>query len=59
MPLGPQYSSELGNTSMSMNGLQGLARAPLAEFAVGVTQADRGLARIHAGSEHFPIRTGS
>ena len=58
MPVGPQYSSEFGNTSGSMNGLQVLAGAERAELAVGVAQAEGGLAFVDAGAEQLELEGG-
>ena len=48
MPVGPQYSIEFGNTSMSMNGLQVLPRAELTQLAVSMAQPERRLPLVHA-----------
>ncbi len=58
MPVGPQYSTEFGNTSMSMNGLQVWPAPNLPELAVGMAQADRRLARIDARAEEFELEGG-
>ena len=55
MPVGPQYSSEFGKTSGSMNGLQVLAGAERAELALRVAQAERGLALVDAGAEQLEL----
>ena len=58
IPVGPQYSSEFGNTSGSMNGLQVLAGAERAELAVCVAETERGLAFVDAGAEQLELEGG-
>ena len=55
MPVGPQYSSEFGNTSGSMNGLQVWPAPNWPELAVGVPQPEGRLALVHAGAEQLEL----
>ena len=55
MPFGPQYSSEFGNTSMSMNGLQVWPAPNCPQFAVGVAQPERRLPGIGADAEQLEL----
>ncbi len=58
MALGPQYSSELGNTLMSMKGLQYWPAPNWPSSGVGVAQAEGGLARVDAGAEELELEDG-
>ena len=58
MPVGPQYSSEFGKTSGSMNGLQVWPAPNAPELAVGVAQPERGLAFVDAGAEQLELEGG-
>ena len=55
MPVGPQYSIVLGKMSMSMNGLQVLARPERAELAVGVAQPEGRLPGVVAGAHELEL----
>ena len=55
MPFGPQYSTEFGNTSGSMNGLQVWPAPNLPELAPGVAQAERRLPGVDAGAEQLEL----